>query len=163
NKGPEASFRRNTRRCHTERRSRQRARIHPGVLVQPEMERRRFPLVSVPPSGGGFQGIDTTTRLSLSMVAFPQSPLGFARQDHCSSTTSIRLKFRVARQSGAIRTEHMYEMATSRLHGFVKRYGLVRDDRDEATPVMVPFRRSPARLFPVLPHHRLGVLPLGSP
>ena len=28
------------------------------VLVQPEMERRRFPLVSVPPSGGGFQGID---------------------------------------------------------------------------------------------------------
>jgi hypothetical protein len=47
--------------------------------------------------------------------------------------------------------------------GFVKRYGLVRDDRHEAPPVMVPFRRSPARPFPVLPHHRLGVLPLGSP
>src|SRR6266446_2130344 len=34
--------------------------------------------------------------------------------------------------------------------------------RHEAPPVMVPFRRSPARPFPVLPHHRLGVLPLGS-
>src|SRR5882762_9333965 len=52
---------------------------------------------------------------------------------------------------------------TSRQHGFVKRYGLVRDDRHEAPPVMVPFRRSPARPFAVLPHHRLGVLPLGSP
>src|SRR6516165_11489314 len=41
----------------------------------------------------------------------------------------------------------MYEMATSRQHGFVKRYGLVRDDRHEAPPVMVPFRRSPARPF----------------
>jgi len=39
----------------------------------------------------------------------------------------------------------------------------IRDDRDEATPVMVPFRRSPARFFPVVPHHRLGVLPLRSP
>ena len=46
-----------------------------SALVQPEMERRRFPLVSVPPSDGHFQGIDTTTRLSLSTVAFPQSPL----------------------------------------------------------------------------------------
>ena len=47
------------------------------VLVQPEIERRCLPLVSVPPSAGDFQGIDTTTRLSLSMVAFPQSPLPF--------------------------------------------------------------------------------------
>jgi hypothetical protein len=61
------------------------------------------------------------------------------------------------------RTEHISEMGTSRQHGFVKRYGLVRDDRHEAPPVMVPFRRSPARPFAVLPHHRLGVLPLGSP
>src|SRR5277367_4384254 len=30
-------------------------------------------------------------------------------------------------------------------------------------PVMAPFRRSPARPFAVQPHHRLGVLPLGSP
>src|SRR6516165_2743919 len=36
------------------------------------------------------------------------------------------------------------------------------DDRHEALPVMVPFRRSRARPFAVLPHHRLGVLPLGS-
>jgi hypothetical protein len=42
------------------------------------------------------------------------------------------------------RTEHISEMV-SRQHGFVKRYGLVRDDRPEAPPVMVPFRRSPAR------------------
>ena len=58
---------------------------------------------------------------------------------------------------------HFSPTATSRRHGFVKRYGLVRDDRDEAPPVMAPFRRSPARPFAVLPHHRLGVLPLGSP
>ena len=30
-------------------------------------------------------------------------------------------------------------------------------------PVMAPFRRSPARPFPALPHHRPGALPLGSP
>src|SRR6476620_9268163 len=58
---------------------------------------------------------------------------------------------------------HFSPTATSRQHGFVKRYGLVRDDRHEAPPIMVPFRRSPARPFAVLPHHRLGVLPLGSP
>ena len=34
------------------------------VLVQPEMERGRSPLVVFHPSGGDFQGIDTTTRLS---------------------------------------------------------------------------------------------------
>jgi hypothetical protein len=37
------------------------------------------------------------------------------------------------------RTEHISEMGTSHQHGFVKRYGLVRDDRHEAPPVMVPF------------------------
>jgi len=40
-----------------------------GVLVQPEVERGRSPLVSNPPLG----------------------------QDHCSSTTSIRINFRLAR------------------------------------------------------------------
>jgi hypothetical protein len=47
------------------------------VLVQPKMERRRSPLVSIPPLGRDFQGIDTTTRLSLGLVASPQSPLPF--------------------------------------------------------------------------------------
>lgn len=61
------------------------------------------------------------------------------------------------------RTEHISEMETSRQHGFVKRYGLVRDDRHEAPPVIEHFRRSLAKPFAVLPHHRLGVLPLGSP
>jgi hypothetical protein len=32
-------------------------------------------------------------------------------------------------------------MGTSHQHGFVKRYGLVRDDRHEAPPVMVPRAR----------------------
>jgi hypothetical protein len=36
-------------------------RIHttlgPGVLVQPEVERGRSPLASIPPLGGDFQGI----------------------------------------------------------------------------------------------------------
>ena len=41
--------------------------------------------------------------------------------------------------------------------------GSVRDDRHEAPPVMTPFRRNPARPFAVLPHHRPGVLPPGSP
>jgi len=45
----------------------------------------------------------------------------------------------------------------------VKRCGPVRDDHHEATLVMAPFRRSPARPFVVQPHHRLGVLPLESP
>src|ERR1700733_365928 len=47
------------------------------VLVQPEMERWRFPLASIPSFGGDFQGIDTTTRVSLSMIASPQSLLPF--------------------------------------------------------------------------------------
>jgi hypothetical protein len=37
------------------------------------------------------------------------------------------------------------------------------DDHDEATPGVAPLRRSPARPFAVLPHHRLGVLPLENP
>src|SRR5437899_3242074 len=70
-----------------------------GLLVQPEMERVRSPLVSIPPFGGDFQGIrvyrsdedveaaqgagsgaaicrlDQPNRLSLGMIASPQSPL----------------------------------------------------------------------------------------
>ena len=63
-------------------------------------------------------------------------------------------------QSG---NEQVSGLAESRQHGSVKRYGLARDDRHEAPPFMVSFRRSPARPFAVLPRHRPGVLPLGSP
>lgn len=45
----------------------------------------------------------------------------------------------------------------------IRHYGLVRDARHEALPVMVPFRRSPARPSAVQLHHRPSVLPLGSP
>jgi hypothetical protein len=39
------------------------------LLVQPEMDRGRCPLASIPPFGRDFQGIYKTTRLSLGMVA----------------------------------------------------------------------------------------------
>ena len=70
-----------------------------NVLVQPEMEKRRSPLMSIPPFGRGFQGmgsfdpmevgrrknelsrpvhrLDEPTGLSLGMVASPQCPLPF--------------------------------------------------------------------------------------
>ena len=71
-----------------------------SVLVQPEMERRRSPLVSIPPFGRGF------TRHRYDHQAIPSAWLRprrarfrFARQDHCSSTMPIRLNFRVARRS----------------------------------------------------------------
>ena len=67
------------------------------------MERRRSPLVSIPPLGRGF------TRHRYDYQAIPSAWLRpgracfrFTRQDHCSSTTSIRLNFRVARHSGGI-------------------------------------------------------------
>src|SRR5213080_3978744 len=47
-------------------------------------------------SGADFQGIDTSARLSLSMVASRRARFRFARPDHCSSTTSTRLNFQVA-------------------------------------------------------------------
>lgn len=61
-------------------------------------KRGRSPLVSNShPSGGDFQSIDTTTRLSLSMIASPQrARFRFAWPDHCSSTTSIRMEGRLA-------------------------------------------------------------------
>jgi len=76
-------------------------------------------LVRIPPFGWGFQGIeicrsdddleaakehvpvlpfivlDEPTSLSLGIVASPQSPLPFQRQDHCSSATSIGLNFQM--------------------------------------------------------------------
>ncbi len=58
---------------------------------------------------------------------------------------------------------HLSEMPTSRQHGFVRHYDLVRDARNEALPVIVPFRRRPARPSAVQLHHRPSVLPLGSP
>jgi Helix-turn-helix domain len=71
------------------------------VLVQPEMERGRSPLVSIPPFGAGI------FKASMSPPGYPSAWLRprrarfrFARQDHCSSTTSIRLNFRMARHSG---------------------------------------------------------------
>jgi hypothetical protein len=68
------------------------------VLVQPEMERGRSPLVSIPPLGRGFfKATNKTTRLSLGVVASPQSRFRFARQNHCSSAACIRLKFRMRR------------------------------------------------------------------
>src|SRR6266436_3957933 len=83
----------------------------PHVLVQPEMEKQRSPLVSIPPFGRGFSRhgglsirwrlggartsshapvhrLDEPTGLSLGMVASPQCPLPFRRQDHCSSATT---------------------------------------------------------------------------
>jgi hypothetical protein len=50
--------------------------VHP-LTSRPRMERRRPPLVSIPPLGRDFQGIDTTTRLSLGMVASTHSSLPF--------------------------------------------------------------------------------------
>src|SRR5438445_11836126 len=69
------------------------------VLVQPEMEKRRSPLVSIPPFGRGFSRhgvfrsdggwgrknellrpvhrLDEPAGISLGMVASPQSPLPF--------------------------------------------------------------------------------------
>ena len=83
----------------TYRRESSENRCH-AVLAQPEMEKRRSPLVSIPPFGGDFQGmgsfdpmgfwaaeeriltppvhrLDEPTGLSLGMVASPQCPLPF--------------------------------------------------------------------------------------
>ena len=82
------------------------------VLVQPEMEKRRFPLVSIPPFGGIFKAwglsirwrlggartsshapvhrLDEPTGISLGMVASPQARFRFARQNRCNSATSCR-------------------------------------------------------------------------
>src|SRR5271156_3398075 len=74
------------------------------VLVQPEMERGRSPLVSNSTLRAGI------FRAPIRPPSYPSAWLRprrarfrFARPDHCSSTTSIRLNFRVARDSdGAV-------------------------------------------------------------
>jgi hypothetical protein len=93
------------------------------VLVRPEMERGRSPLVSIPPFGAGiFKASRSTDPMRIwkqrkeQIPALPfivsMSPPGhpsawlrprrarfrFARQDHCSFTTSIRLNFRMGRK-----------------------------------------------------------------
>ena len=83
------------------------------VLVQPEMEKRRSPLVSIPPFGRGFSrhgvfrsdgGWAAQERVLTPPFIVPMSPPGypsawlrprsarfrFARQDHCSSATTCR-------------------------------------------------------------------------
>ena len=61
--------------------------------------------------------LDEPTGLSLSMVASPQSRFRFARQNHCSAAATSAANFRMRRDPGAIRTEHMYDMATTRQVG----------------------------------------------
>ncbi len=101
-------------------------RVHrsPRVLVQPEMERGRSPLVSIPPFGAGIfkasrsadpMGIWKQHKeqvpallfiVSMSPPGYPSAWLRprrarfrFAQQDPCSSTTSIGLNFRMRRHS----------------------------------------------------------------
>jgi hypothetical protein len=94
------------------------------VLVQPEMERGRSPLVSIPPIGAGiFKASGSTDPMkiwkqrkeqvpallfivSMSPPGYPSAWLRprrarfrFSQQDHCGSTTSIRLNFRMGRQN----------------------------------------------------------------
>src|SRR5229473_3595267 len=84
-----------------------------GVLVQPEMEKRRSPLVSIPPFGRGFsrhgvfrsdggwaaqeRALTPPFILSMSPPGYPSAWLRprsarfrFARQNHCNSATSCR-------------------------------------------------------------------------
>src|SRR5208282_5702767 len=85
----------------------------PDVLAQPEMEKRRCPLVSIPPFGRGFSrhgvfrsdgGSAAQERVLTPPFIVSMSPPGyslawlrprsarfrFTRQDHCSSATTCR-------------------------------------------------------------------------
>ena len=73
------------------------------VLVQPEMERGGFPLVSIPPFGRGFSRHLIRPPGYPSAWLRPRSRFRFTRQDHCSSTPPIGLNFRIARHSTARR------------------------------------------------------------
>jgi organic hydroperoxide reductase OsmC/OhrA len=91
------------------------AKTPQDVLVQPEMERRRSPLVSIPPLGRGF------SRHRYRPPGYPSAwlrPRGarfrFAREDHCSSTTAIRLNFRLRRHPPTIGSKLQMELPTSR-------------------------------------------------
>jgi hypothetical protein len=84
-----------------------------SVLVQPEMEKRRSPLVSIPPFGRGFsrhgvfrsdggwaaqeRALTPPFIVSMSPPGYPSAWLRprsarfrFARQNHCNSATSCR-------------------------------------------------------------------------
>src|ERR1700675_2988544 len=84
-----------------------------NVLVQPEMEKRRSPLVSIPPFGRGFsrhgvfrsdggwaaqeRALAPPFIVSMSPPGYPSAWLRprsarfrFARQNHCNSATSCR-------------------------------------------------------------------------
>jgi hypothetical protein len=84
-----------------------------NVLVQPEMEKRRSPLVSIPPFGRGFsrhgvfrsdggwaaqeRALTPPFIVSMSPPGYPSAWLRprsarfrFARQNHCNSATSCR-------------------------------------------------------------------------
>jgi hypothetical protein len=101
------------------------------VLVQPEMERGRSPLASIPPCGAGiFKASGSTDPMriwkqrkeqvpallfivSMSPPGYPSARLRprrarfrFARQDHCSATTSIGLNFRMRRHPTSIGGQH---------------------------------------------------------
>jgi hypothetical protein len=73
------------------------------VLVQPEMERGRSPLVSEYSTlrVGIFKASIRPPGYPSAWLRPRRARFRFARPDHCSSTTSIRLNFRVARDSGA--------------------------------------------------------------
>src|SRR5258707_15485171 len=88
-------------------------RLSNGVLVQPEMEKRRSPLVSIPPFGRGFsrhgvfrsdggwaaqeRALTPPFIVSMSPPGYPSAWLRprnarfrFTWQNHCNSTTSCR-------------------------------------------------------------------------
>ena len=95
-------------------------RTKPGVLVQPELEKRRSPLVSIPPFGRGFSrhrvfrsdgGWAAQERVLTSPFIVSMSPPGypsawlrprsarfrFARQVHCSSAAPCCSQFPACR------------------------------------------------------------------
>ena len=101
-------------------------------MVQPEMEKRRSPLVSIPPFGRGFSrhaGLSSDDSfwssvcsareehpalLDIGSMSPPDYPsawlhpcrarLRFARQDHCSSVTACRFSTSLARDSARTQT-----------------------------------------------------------
>src|SRR5438270_4232633 len=102
-----------------------------AVLVQPELEKRRSPLVSIPPFGRGFSrhaGLSSDDSfwssvcsareehpaLDIGSMSPPDYPsawlhpcrarLRFARQDHCSSVTACRFSTSLARDSARTQT-----------------------------------------------------------
>src|SRR5215469_7641821 len=112
------------------------------------MEKRRSALLSVPPFGRGFsrQGVFRSDGgwaaqervltlpfiVSISPPGYPSAwlrpcsaRLPFSRQDHCSSTTSIRLNFPFARQPGGV-PEGVDNQLRTRAGQIVKRHLLGR-------------------------------------